>query len=235
MTRINRKFSLASFTIMVFLLVSVTVTAQTDTLQSAAEEQNLEKVDGPWAETWVNPDVDITQYNKLMPGSAVFDYRDVGEARSSRRLSRQSSQQTVFGISEEDRSEFEQLVGGAFRAEIMKGKHFSLTEEADEQTILVRGALVDIISRVPPQGIGANDIYLSSVGEATLALEFVDPNTGQVLAVVAERGVIGANRGMGVLDAGAVPTNPGRVRQAIQVWATDAARKLRKVLDAALE
>ena len=209
--------------------------AQNSALEEAAKKENLERVqDGPWQETWVNPDIDFSQYDKLLPGDAVFQYRDIPAPRRSSMMSRQGSQQTEFPVPEEEQAEFQQIVGDAFRAELIKGENFSLTDTADEQTILVRGGLVDIVSRVPPQYLGANDVFLSRVGEATLVLEFVDPNTGDKLAVIMERGVIGANRGDAVLDGGAVRTTPGRIRQAVEVWATASAKKLRNVLDDAL-
>ena len=96
---------------------------QNEAVEAAAAKENLEKVEGNWTETWVNPDVDFTQYNKLYLGSAIFDYRDVGEARRYRpSLSRRAMSQTVFGISEEDRVEFEAIVAEVFRDEIIQGE-----------------------------------------------------------------------------------------------------------------
>jgi hypothetical protein len=228
-----RPLVIGVFVTPIVLLTSLGAAAQDDALQAAAERQNLEAVeDGPFAQTWVNPDVDFKQFDKLMLGSAVFDYRDVGEPRRYRTF-RRGSTQTVFGISEENRAEFEQIVSEAFVEEISRGAHYTVTEQADERTILVRGAVADIISRVPPQMPGMNDTYLSSVGEATLVLEFINPLTGETLAVVAERGVISSTRGQ-IAEFGAQMTTPGRVRSEVRFWATNAAKTLRKVLDEAL-
>ncbi|MEM1412821.1 MAG: hypothetical protein AAGH19_10735 [Pseudomonadota bacterium] len=203
-----------------------------EAIEAAAAKENLEPVeDGPFTETWVNPDVDFTQFNKLMLGSAVFDYRDVPETRRYR-SPRHRSNQSVFSISEEDRKEFETIVGEAFREEIARGENFTITEQADEQTILVRGAVADIISRVPPMN-GMNDTYLSSVGEATLALEFLNPLTGEVMAVVAERGLISSTRGQ-IAEFGAQRTTPGRIRSEVRNWSKSAARTLRDALDEAM-
>ena len=56
--------SLLLTTILGCLALSLTGLAfgQTGAVEAAAEKENLEKVDGSWTETWVNPDVDFTQY-----------------------------------------------------------------------------------------------------------------------------------------------------------------------------
>jgi len=210
------------------------VNGQSDAVEAAAAKENLEKVDGQWTETWVNPDVDFTQYKHLYLGSAVFDYRDVGDARRYRpSLSRRAMSQTVFGISEEDRAEFEEIVAEVFRDQISKGKYFTVVDSLQENTIIVRGAIADIISKVPPNIVGPSRIYLSSVGQATLAMEFMDAQTGEVLAVVAERGVISSSGGT-INEFAATPMTPGSIRSAVKMWAANAAKKLRKALDNAL-
>ncbi|MFV2090823.1 MAG: hypothetical protein ACC642_09205, partial [Pseudomonadales bacterium] len=105
-------------------------------------------------------------------------------------------------------------------------------DEIGPNTIILRGALLDIISRVPADTIGRSEIYLSSVGEATLVMELIDAETGYVLALVAER------RGIGTLNniGGAmVPANSVSVIGDVRRWAGSAARKMRNELDKALK
>jgi len=47
--------------------------------------------------------------------------------------------------------------------------------------LLVRGALLDVVSHVPPETAGRSEVYLRSVGEATLRIELIDSQTGVVL------------------------------------------------------
>ena len=70
------------------------------------------------------------------------------------------------------------------------------------------------------------------MGEATLVLEFLDGKSGEVLARVAERGVIGS--GTGRIDSFTRQTNRATVTADVRRWANNAASKLRKELDSAL-
>ena len=209
---------------------------------SLAEEENplskvegaddLEKVsDAAFRETYVNTNADFTKYNKLYPGPAVFHYRDAGPAKRYRTTPLRSNQ-SEFGISEKDRADFEAIVDEAFDKELGKSKYFTMSEELGPQTMIVRGAMVDIVSRVPPEFVGRGEVYLATVGEATLILEFLDGSSGEVLARVAERrriDTIGGRTGMATM-----PTNTVTVRADIKRWASSTAKRLRNELDLAI-
>jgi len=211
---------------------SSSVFAQDNPLAQVDGVDDLEEVKrGKFRETYVNTDVDFSNYDKLYIGNAYFDYRDVGPAQRTRGFYSMSSSKATFGISEADRETFEQIASEAFMKEIVKGKRFTVTDTIDDKTIIMRGAVVDIVSRVPPEFVGRSEVYLASVGEATLMLEFVD-RTGEVLARVAERGVIGSNRGS--VDLWSMPANSVTVRADISRWAGNAARRLRSELDYAI-
>ena len=53
-------------------------------------------------------------------------------------------------------------------------------DELGPNTMILRGAALDIISRVPPDTVGRSDIYLSTMGEATLVLELLDAEPGNI-------------------------------------------------------
>ena len=190
----------------------------------------LEKVKAAFRETWVHPDADFTQYDKLYLWEAQFEYRDVGPARRTR-STMMSTRNREFGISDADREKFEQVVSESFVKEIQRGKKFELVDEVGPGTIIVRGAALDIISKVPPEMVGRSDIYLSSIGEATLVLELLDAQTGDVLAVVAERRALQSRGGQIEFS---VPTNSATVLAEVRRWARSGASKLRSELDKAI-
>jgi len=205
--------------------------AQENPLAQNEGGPDLEKVKrAKFRETYVNTEADFSRYDKLYIGDALFDYRDVGPAERTRITYSMMSSRTVFGISDADRETFEQIVDEAFMKQIVKGEHFKLTDTIDDKTIIMRGAVVDIVSRVPPRFVGRSEVYLASVGEATLVMEFLDGKTGELLARVAERGVIGRGR----IDEFSMPANSVTVRADISRWASSAARRLRSELDYAL-
>ena len=52
-----------------------------------------------------------------------------------------------------------------------KLERFEITDQSGPDVLLVRGALVDVVSHVPEEPIDGADIYLDTVGEATLLIE----------------------------------------------------------------
>ena len=76
----------------------------------------------------------------------------------------------------------------AFVEELGKSKHFAIVTEPGPDVLLIRGALFDVVSYVPPDPVGARaDVYLSRVGEATLVLELRDSITEAILARAVDR------------------------------------------------
>jgi hypothetical protein len=189
----------------------------------------LEKEKSGFKETWVAPGADFTQYSKLYIWNAEFQFRDVGPVRRSR-STMLSTRKSEFGISDKDREEFQKIVSEAFLDEIQKGKNFKLVEDLDRNTLVMRGAVLDIISRVPPETIGRSEIYLSSIGEATLVMELIDAGTGEVVALVAER----RHLQRGSSNLGGMPTNTVTIIADLRGWARRAAKILRTELDDAI-
>ena len=144
-----------------------------------------------------------------------------------------SSRKREFGISDADREKFEEIVSEAFVKEIQKSKKLEIVDEIGPGTLILRGAVLDIISLVPPDTIGRSEIYLSSMGEATLVVELIDAENGEVAAVVAERRAI-ARPGSSTIDSFSTPTTSVTVIAEVRRWSTRAASKLRKELDRAI-
>lgn len=217
--------------LLMLVFTAVTTQAQNEPMATVEGAADLEKVKrSKFRETYVNTEADFTHYNKLYLGDAHFDYRDVGESRRNR-SSMSTSSRSVFGIADAEREKFEKIADEAFIKELEKSKTFTIVDTLDEHTIIMRGAVVDIVSRVPPEFVGRSEVYLASVGEATLVLEFLDGKTGEVLARVAERRTIGR----GQIDMMTMPTNSVTVWADVKRWASSSARRLRTELDYAME
>jgi len=199
----------------------------------SARYGELEKGRSSFKETWVLPGVDFTQYSKLHIWEAQFEYRDVGPAQNTS-SSVMRTHKREFGISEEDRAEFESIVREAFLKEIQKGKQFELVDGIGPNTLILRGALLDVVSNVPPETVGRSDVYLATIGEATFVMELLDAKTGTVLALVSERRKIEPPGG-GRIDQFSMPANRVTVTADIRRWATSAASGLRQSLDKALK
>jgi len=201
--------------------------------QQAAEERwgHLEKGKSGFQETWVNPDANLAKYQHLYVWEAAFQYRDVGPAQRSR-MSMMNTRQREFGISEEGRKEFEEVVSEIFVAELNKSKTFNVVDQIGPNTLIMRAAVLDIISKVPPDLMGRGDVYLSNIGEATLVLELIDAEDGEVVAIVSERQRI--KSGTGQINSASVRATRATVLTEVRRWAKRAATKLRKELEKAM-
>lgn len=213
------------------LAVGNTTAQETD--KAAVEEryEHLEKGKSGFKETWVNPNTDWSTYDKLYLWEGEFQYRDVGPARRTR-STMMNTRQREFGISDADRQKFEEVVSEAFIKEIKKAKKFTIVSEIGPGTLIMRGAALDIISKVPPETVGRSEVYLASIGEVTLVLELIDASDGEVVGIVAERRAI--RSGTGRIDDFTMPTNNATIIAEVRRWASRAARTLRKELDKAI-
>lgn len=171
---------------------------------------------------WVDPDVDLTSYDKIILVPAEFEFRAVKKTPMVSSIRRGS--QTEFWINDENRQRLVETVTAIFGEELGKSKHFTITEEPGPDTLVIIGALHDIVSRVPPELVGAGEIYLASVGEATLVLELRDSMSGETIYRAVDRRKI--ERPGDVVEANVV-TTWAEVRRWARRWAT----RLRDGLD----
>ena len=136
-------------------------------------------------DAWADPEVDFGQYNKVMPGGARFEFRAVSKTAGRTSLSRGS--QSEFWISDANRDKLVDTVSGVFNEELSKAQGWESAAEAGPDVLIIRGALLDIVSFVPPEMIGRGEVYLSSVGEATLVVEGIDSMSGEVVFRAVDR------------------------------------------------
>jgi hypothetical protein len=205
-------------------------------IASAQEEQTgdeLEKIKGPFAETWVREDADISQYTKLYPWKAVFQFRDVEDTRQPRTsIEKSRGGSGPYTVSEEGQKKFEEVVADAFVKELGRSKQFEIVDEIGPDTLLVRATVMDIVSSVPGTIAGTVDSFIASLGEATLIFELIDAETGVVQATTGERQqILPPSRATG--GVGGAPMNEATIWNDVKNWATVVARELRTALDKA--
>lgn len=162
---------------------------------------------------WVRPDIDLSGYTKLMPQSAGVRYRPVKEVRSTTAMSRNDA----FPISESNRARIQEIFRDAFDLELARVDGFEIADAPGPDVLLVRGALIDVVSSVPPQPIGRGDIYISSVGEATLLIELLDAQSGAVLVRAIDRRAAQPIGDQMIWSSPA--SNIGEVRRLASAWA----------------
>jgi len=184
----------------------------------------LVRVDnGRFRDSWADPDIDFSRYNKFMTGKAVFEFRAVKDKGTS--TYRQNSNTSDFYISDKNRERLIESVTEVFRDELGKSENFTRAESAGPDVLVIVGALHDIVSHVPPEMIGRGEIYLSSVGEATLIFEARDSLSGETIFRAVDRRSA-ETMGTTVGRSNSV-TNMSEVRRMARRWAT----RLREGLD----
>ena len=137
-----------------------------------------------FAAAWVDPDVDLTQYTRIIPGGAEFEFRNVQKMSAS---AARRSNEREFWISDTNRQRLIDTVTEVFTEELQKSKHFTVTDEPAADALIIVGGLHDIVSQVPPEEVGRSEIWLRSVGEATLVIELRDSLSNEVVYRAIER------------------------------------------------
>ncbi len=183
----------------------------------------LHKVKGSRAdEAWARPGLDLSGYSKIMLQGAGIEYRPGGETG---RAWRARAGGGPYEVTENQKQRLRTVLAAAFRDELGKSDRFTLVEEPGPDVLLIRGALLDVVSYVPPEPIGRLDIFLSSVGEATLVLEIRDSISNAILVRAVDRKAAGDIGG--TLKRSNRVTNAAEVRRLAKRWAS----ALRKGLD----
>ena len=152
-----------------------------------------------FAGAWIDPEVDLKRYTKIIPGGAEFEFRSVQKVSAS--MARRTNERE-FWISDSNR---QRLV--------------------DTVTEVFVGGLHDIVSQVPPEDVGRSEVWLRSVGEATLVIELRDSLSNEVVYRAVERRAA-ENVGNQMIRA-----NTATTWAEVRRWARRWAVRLREGLD----
>ncbi|NCF23064.1 MAG: DUF3313 family protein [Gammaproteobacteria bacterium] len=175
-----------------------------------------------FAGAWIDPDIDLTQYTKIIPGGAAFEFRNV--QKMSPTAARRSNERE-FWISDSNKQRLIDTVSEVFDEELQRSEHFTMTDEPAPDALVITGGLHDIVSQVPPEQVGRSEIFLRSLGEATLVLELRDSLSNEVVYRAVERRAV-ARPGNDMIRAHTA-TSWAEVRRWARRWAV----QLREGLD----
>jgi hypothetical protein len=133
---------------------------------------------------WAIKDLNLKPYTKVMFKDAQIQYRPVAPAS---RETYTWDDRSEFPISEDGQARLQKMLSDTFIKELSKSERFKLVQEAGPDVLMVRVSLLDVISAMPPEPAGRSAIYLESVGEATLVVEFLDSQSKAILARAMDR------------------------------------------------
>ena len=213
------------------LITGVAFAQEAPPIEKVTGDDELVKQKGPWEGTWVHPGADISKYTKLYMWESVFQFREGGATSSGTTMQMMRGDQSgPYAVTEESKEKFKEVVSEAFVKELSHSKMFEVVDTIGPGTLAVRGAVMDIVSFVPPR-LSGGGVHLASVGQATMVFELIDAETGVIMARVAERRNIQPDSRMNQVNA--APTNSSTVWNDVKRWAGDEAKSLRKGLEKA--
>ncbi len=167
---------------------------------------------------WMRPDFTLAGYTKIMLQGAGIEYRPV---RPVNRMARSSASE--FPVTAEQQARLRTIVSDAFRTELAQSQKFQLVDAPGPDVLTIWGGLIDVVSFVPPDPIGRGNIYLNSVGEATLVIEIRDSQSNAVLVRVVDRRAADTP---GTTQQSNSVTNWSEVQRLARSWATQLRTRL---------
>lgn len=184
-------------------------------------EEGLQRLEGTsFDEAWARPGVDLRHFEALAVDQASVFYRDVEDGVRERSVLHRT-RQSAFTIPEHERDRIEQLFQRRLSESLEQSPNFRYSPDSAPGVLLMRASLVDYVSRVPREErmAGRSQVWVSSVGEATLILELWDPERDELLVRAIDHQVMepGASR----LIRGDSVTSVAEIDRQMQRWARD--------------
>lgn len=209
------------------ILIVAGCASQEPTIQTGPNAETtfdgLVRIDNArFAGAWIDPDIDITKYNKIIPGGAEFEFRNVQRMTASQA---RRTNEREFWISDANRQRLIDTVTEVFDEELRRSEHFTVTDEPGPDTLIIVGGLHDIVSQVPPEDVGRSEVWIRTVGEATLVIELRDSLSNEVVYRAVERRAA-ENMGNQMIRA-----NTATTWAEVRRWARRWAVRLREGLD----
>lgn len=168
---------------------------------------------------WARPDIDFTGYRKVLFVPLGVSYRDVEPSDATTALRRtprtREPELREFQLDEETKAYFEAEIGKAFSEEVSASDVYQVVDEPAADVLQIGVALLDVVSRVPPQAATQPRVYIESVGEATLVLEVRGSMSNTVYLRAVDRRA--AQQQSGMIESNRV-SNAAEIRRLGRRW-----------------
>ena len=175
---------------------------------------------------WARKDLDLSRYNQFWLQGAGIHYRPVKASAGSRYAA--SRGETEFPISPQNRQRLQEEFRNAVLDELGKSDRIELVSGPAPNVLIVRGALLDVVSHVPPEQTGRGGVYIDSVGEATMVIELADSESNTTLVRALDRR---AAQQQGRMTESNSVSNLAEVRRLARNWARLIRSRLEDVVD----
>lgn len=149
----------------------------------------LAKQEGRFQTTLIHPEVDFSEYSKLCPQTVTLQFREVkrSEHRAATGSIRRKRTKRSATPAKKDLTTFKQVASDAIAQELQRSGEFELVEQAGPETLLVRAAVVDIVSTIPPRSKRGRKVAEPFVAEGIIVFDLIDAESGAIVARIGER------------------------------------------------
>lgn len=178
---------------------------------------------------WLGSAARLPPFDKVLLAPIELQFRAV---RPMTGPTGYSGSRTEFPVPETEQERIAGIFDRILREELAESTHYTLTDQPGPGVLIIRPALRDIVSRVPPEEpVGRSYVFVDVVGEATLMVEFADGESGTTLATAADRrkaepaGSIGS---FGAVRANKVGANQ-EVRRLARRWGMSLDRRVEQL------
>jgi hypothetical protein len=132
----------------------------------------------------IRPGTNLARYKRLRLEPVEFEFRPVDPVTPANR-----STATEFPLSETEREQLVADVTRVIREQLAGSRHLLMTSASGPDVLVVKVALLDIVSNMPPdlQIAARSEVYVDRFGESTLTLQLLDDESNQLLARTADR------------------------------------------------
>ena len=173
-------------TILTATAILVGLSTAAHSYDASVDTAQLVKVDnGALEETWVHPNADFSKFTKVMIVEGDVQFRDV--KKQSTQLSQSRNSQSDFWVSDQNKAQITSIINKAFGDEIMKLESFEMVDTQGPDVLVFRGGLLDVVSHIPADRYGRGSTFVTAIGTATVVLEALDGETGEVIFTASER------------------------------------------------
>lgn len=170
---------------------------------------------------WARPDIDLAGYHRILLRGAGIQYRPLHDSAAA---AASPDGPAAFPLTEDQKARLEEIFRNAFGQELARSERFRLADAPAPDVLVIRGGLLDVVSRTPPSSLAGSDVYLESVGTATLLIELIDSQSGAVLLRAIDRREVPRSASSG-------SEAPASSWQEVERLAQEWAERLREELD----
>jgi len=211
------KTRLFAFVAVLFLVPWLGSAADDETGHKGATAGKLQKKNGMFAITLVNPDADLSRYLRIYTEDVVVKFRpgSGAESRSATGTNMRKRVSKANSKAEEQLAMFREVMTLALERGLAKHGRFEISGDRGADTMVVRTSLVDLVSKIRKTGRAVKAGKL--LAEGTIVFELVDAETGIVLARMGGRREAVAS-GSSAVESSELPPPWGE----IELWAQHA-------------